>query len=147
MQLTRSCTSLLPSLTHQLPLPGPDLQGAAAQKQLVEVAQQYMIRRTSETLKQYLPAKVQEASLQAWAGAHHQPRHTEWGATLKQGQRAQAPSIPVGPGTLLAALRMLPNPSCTQVIFCKMSGLQHALYKGFLESEPVAGEALKPSLL
>ena len=35
-------------------------QGAAAQQALVSRAQQYMIRRTSETLKQYLPAKVQE---------------------------------------------------------------------------------------
>ncbi|KAL4421506.1 hypothetical protein ABPG75_010797 [Micractinium tetrahymenae] len=59
-------------------------KGTAAQKQLVELAQQYMIRRTSETLKQYLPAKVQE------------------------------------------------------VIFCKMSALQHALYRGFLTSEPVS---------
>ncbi len=37
-----------------------DPQGAAAQQALVSRAQQYMIRRTSETLKQYLPAKVQE---------------------------------------------------------------------------------------
>lgn len=37
-------------------------QGTKAQQVLVSKAQQYMIRRTSETLKQYLPAKVQEAS-------------------------------------------------------------------------------------
>ena len=36
------------------------LQGAAAGQQLVERAHQYMIRRTSETLKQYLPARIQE---------------------------------------------------------------------------------------
>jgi hypothetical protein len=36
------------------------LQGQAAGQQLVERAHQYMIRRTSETLKQYLPAKIQE---------------------------------------------------------------------------------------
>ncbi|PSC67575.1 hypothetical protein C2E20_8771 [Micractinium conductrix] len=35
-------------------------KGTAAQQQLVALAQQYMIRRTSETLKQYLPAKIQE---------------------------------------------------------------------------------------
>ena len=43
------------------PLPRPcSPQGAAAQQVLVARAQQYMIRRTSETLKQYLPAKVQQ---------------------------------------------------------------------------------------
>ena len=36
------------------------VQGQAAGQQLVERAHQYMIRRTSETLKQYLPAKIQE---------------------------------------------------------------------------------------
>lgn len=50
------------------------MQGSAAQRQLVELAQQYMIRRTSETLKQYLPAKVQEASLQ---GEGSGLQHTE----------------------------------------------------------------------
>jgi hypothetical protein len=32
----------------------------AAQQQLVSKAHAYMIRRTGETLKQYLPAKVQQ---------------------------------------------------------------------------------------
>lgn len=45
------------------------LQGAAAQQALVSCAQQYMIRRTSETLKQYLPAKVQEVRLMDFGGA------------------------------------------------------------------------------
>ncbi|KAI3429643.1 hypothetical protein D9Q98_005729 [Chlorella vulgaris] len=57
--------------------------GSAAQADLVQLSSQYIIRRSSETLKQYLPAKIQE------------------------------------------------------VIFCKMSTLQYALYRGFIASEPV----------
>ncbi|KAL4855183.1 Protein CHROMATIN REMODELING 25 [Chlorella vulgaris] len=57
--------------------------GSAAQADLVQLSSQYIIRRSSETLKQYLPAKIQE------------------------------------------------------VIFCKMSTLQYALYRGIIASEPV----------
>jgi SNF2 family DNA or RNA helicase len=60
------------------------MQGLERSQQLVEVCGDYMLRRTSNVLKEYLPQKVQ------------------------------------------------------QIIFCKMSPLQLALYKAFLGSESVS---------
>ena len=135
---------------------GTLLQGTAAQKQLVELAQQYMIRRTSETLKQYLPAKVQEVSS---GGGGRGPCPGQPGVCSKRGMqcivmlirprggpcasvctvREAVPSAHVLPAPCWAHHTPCLPPCSAQVIFCKMSGLQHALYKGFLASEPVTG--------
>lgn len=118
-------------------------QGTAAQQALVSRAQQYMIRRTSETLKQYLPAKVQEVSadVPGWAadalGAER--RHTVPArcACCRASSHAAAGNPQARQLAWDQFELCLSTPS--QVIFCKMSALQHSIYKGFLASEAVKG--------
>lgn len=122
-----------------------DPQGAAAQQALVSRAQQYMIRRTSETLKQYLPAKVQEVRP---AGSCCAPTHNihlglrilcfgmHSNLTHATTRASRHPGIPSIKGL---GSRPSPKPAAPQVIFCRMSALQHSIYKCFLASEAVTG--------
>lgn len=140
------------------------LQGSTAQQALVARAQQYMIRRTSETLKQYLPAKVQEvrtrlisalccvhefgctrhAALHAFS---HRCKEGPWHATsalaasaLPSTRQCRSTATPLC-NAPHSAVPLHRSPTCVtcQVIFCKMSALQHSIYKGFLASEAVTG--------
>jgi hypothetical protein len=62
------------------------MQCAKAQQVLVSRAHDYLIRRSSDTLKQYLPAKVQEASrhccansaLARWPHVLHTTKLVSW---------------------------------------------------------------------
>lgn len=102
-------------------------------------AQQYMIRRTSETLKQYLPAKVQEVRsllISAPCCGHEFRLHC-----MRVRNAAATSALAAHCVALHSAVPLHRSPTCVtrQVIFCKMSALQHSIYKGFLASEAVTG--------
>ena len=76
------------------------------------------------------------------ASAHPAVCSSSWGQQPAGSPRPDKKAASLRPLVCLSACLLpacLPRLPRLQVIFCKMSSLQHSLYKGFLASEPVAG--------